>query len=128
MYGESTGSVIFDASGFFNGVLFTNVGWGNASVSFTGCVFNPSSRNVFTGRGAAQSPVRFSGKLPLGARALEFDELDELQEHRQALHPTAFVAPASPSPAAEYAHLPHRVSEEAVEEFARWARELIGED
>ena len=95
---------------------------------FTGCVFNPSSRNVFTNRGAAQSPVRFSGKLPLGARALAFDELDELQEHRQALHPTAFVAPASPGPAAEYAHLPHRVSEEAVEEFARWARELIGED
>ena len=128
MYGESTGSVMFDASGFFDGVLFTNVGWGNASVSFTGCVFNPSSRNVFTNWGAAQSPVRFSGKLPLGARALAFDELDELQEHRQALHPTAFVAPASPGPAAEYAHLPHRVSEEAVEEFARWARELIGED
>lgn len=126
--GESTCSVIFDASGFFDGVLFTSVGWGNASVSFTGCVFNPSSRNVFTNRGAAQSPVRFSGKLPLGARALAFDELDELQEHRQVLHPTAFAAPASPGPAAEYVHLPHRVSEEAVEEFARWARELIGED
>ena len=36
MYGESTGSVIFDASGFFDGVLFTSVGWGECFCLFYG--------------------------------------------------------------------------------------------